>query len=185
MLTDTTVNSVPRFENAWMQRSKFPYTARSSAKIIRHAVSIDERRAKFRSDLISETKMSNKREHHHHHHRGRHAEKATTNGHGPNSDGQGKVQNRTPDRFRRPSKFHSPILSIIVGVDLYLDALKKYPSASALPKLENNNSRFGFLVSYHKWVGVSTCKKPRQVIRCFKAKLTKTNSYRSSSSGNR
>ncbi|KAI4096486.1 MAG: hypothetical protein LQ344_000994 [Seirophora lacunosa] len=38
-----TVNSVPRFENAWMQRSKFPYTARSSAKIIRHAVSIDER----------------------------------------------------------------------------------------------------------------------------------------------
>ena len=30
------------------------YTARSSAKVIRHAVSIDERRAKFRSDLISE-----------------------------------------------------------------------------------------------------------------------------------
>ena len=50
------VNSVPRFENAWMQRSKFPYTARSSAKVIRHAVSIDERRAKFRSDLISGAK---------------------------------------------------------------------------------------------------------------------------------
>lgn len=48
-----TVNSVPRFESAWMQRSKFPYTARSSAKVIRHAVSIDERRAKFRQDLIS------------------------------------------------------------------------------------------------------------------------------------
>lgn len=47
-----TVNSVPRFEAAWMQRSKFPYTARSSAKVIRHAVSIDERRAKFRQDLI-------------------------------------------------------------------------------------------------------------------------------------
>ncbi|KAJ9603284.1 hypothetical protein H2200_012062 [Cladophialophora chaetospira] len=47
-----TVNSVPRFESAWMQRSKFPYTARSSAKVIRHAVSIDERRAKFRQDLI-------------------------------------------------------------------------------------------------------------------------------------
>ncbi|KAJ6141216.1 hypothetical protein N7470_010112 [Penicillium chermesinum] len=30
-----TVNSVPRFENAWMQRSKFPYTARSSARVIR------------------------------------------------------------------------------------------------------------------------------------------------------
>lgn len=48
-----TVNSVPKFESAWMQRSKFPYTARSSAKVIRHAVSINERRAKFRQDLIS------------------------------------------------------------------------------------------------------------------------------------
>nr|KMM66532.1 hypothetical protein CPAG_02870 [Coccidioides posadasii RMSCC 3488] len=49
-----TVNSVPSFESAWMQRNKFPYTARSSAKVIRHAVGIDERRAKFRQDLISE-----------------------------------------------------------------------------------------------------------------------------------
>lgn len=47
-----TVNSVPRFESAWMKRS-FPYTARSSAKVIRHAVAIDERRARFRQDLIS------------------------------------------------------------------------------------------------------------------------------------
>ncbi|KAL2753262.1 hypothetical protein ACRALDRAFT_1065407 [Sodiomyces alcalophilus JCM 7366] len=47
-----TVNSVPRFETAWMQRSKFPFTARSSAKVVRHAVSIDERRAKFRQDLM-------------------------------------------------------------------------------------------------------------------------------------
>ncbi|KAI4918056.1 hypothetical protein J4E90_002436 [Alternaria incomplexa] len=51
-----TVNSVPAFENAWMQRSRFPYTARSSAHVIRHAVSIDERRAKFRQDLISQEK---------------------------------------------------------------------------------------------------------------------------------
>ncbi|KAL3476168.1 hypothetical protein BJX99DRAFT_247023 [Aspergillus californicus] len=51
-----TVNSVPRFENAWMRRSKFPYTARTSAKVIRHAVSIDEHRAKFRQDLLSEVK---------------------------------------------------------------------------------------------------------------------------------
>ena len=36
-----------------MQRSKYPYTARSSAKVIRHAVAINERRAKFRQDLIS------------------------------------------------------------------------------------------------------------------------------------
>jgi len=36
-----------------MQRSKYPYTARSSAKVIRHAVAINERRAKFRQDLIT------------------------------------------------------------------------------------------------------------------------------------
>ena len=35
-------------------RGAFPYTALTSAKNIRHAVSIDERRAKFRVDLISE-----------------------------------------------------------------------------------------------------------------------------------
>ncbi|KAJ5291874.1 hypothetical protein N7478_001125 [Penicillium angulare] len=49
-----TVNSVPMFENAWMERNKFPYTAYSTARVIRHAVSIDERRAKFRQDLIAE-----------------------------------------------------------------------------------------------------------------------------------
>lgn len=48
-----TVNSVPRFENAWLRRVKYPYTAKTSAKVIRHAVAIDERRAKFRVDLIS------------------------------------------------------------------------------------------------------------------------------------
>lgn len=45
-----------------MQRSKFPYTARSTAKVIRHAVAIDERRGKFRQDLISETRV-HQREH--------------------------------------------------------------------------------------------------------------------------
>ncbi|KAF2752803.1 hypothetical protein EJ05DRAFT_446101 [Pseudovirgaria hyperparasitica] len=63
-----TVNSVPKFENAWMQRSKFPYTARSTAKVIRHACSIDERRAKFRQDLISEARLD-KREHYNRHFR--------------------------------------------------------------------------------------------------------------------
>jgi len=57
-----TVNSVPRFEAAWMQRSKFPYTARTSAKVIRHAVSIDERRAKFRQDLIYQSDRSKKKD---------------------------------------------------------------------------------------------------------------------------
>jgi uncharacterized protein (DUF2235 family) len=43
-----------QFETAWMRRShRFPYTARSSAIKICHAVAIDERRAKFRQDLIS------------------------------------------------------------------------------------------------------------------------------------
>ncbi|KAK1244346.1 hypothetical protein MKX07_003145 [Trichoderma sp. CBMAI-0711] len=61
-----TVNSVPRFETAWMQRSKFPYTARSSARVIRHAVSIDERRAKFRQDLMYQ--QGNKRHRNQHGH---------------------------------------------------------------------------------------------------------------------
>ncbi|KAM4058834.1 alpha/beta hydrolase [Hirsutella rhossiliensis] len=64
-----TVNSVPRFETAWMQRSKFPYTARSSARVIRHAVSIDERRAKFRQDLMYQSASSARHRHHHHHRR--------------------------------------------------------------------------------------------------------------------
>ncbi|KAJ5174493.1 uncharacterized protein N7482_000370 [Penicillium canariense] len=63
-----TVNSVPRFENAWMQRSKFPYTARSSARVIRHAVGIDERRAKFRQDLISGPRPHGKEHKPHRHH---------------------------------------------------------------------------------------------------------------------
>lgn len=63
-----TVNSVPRFEAAWMQRSKFPYTARSSAKVIRHCVSIDERRAKFRQDLIYQGGNRSKRHAHRHLH---------------------------------------------------------------------------------------------------------------------
>ncbi|QIX01733.1 hypothetical protein AMS68_007250 [Peltaster fructicola] len=50
------VNSVPQFETAWMRRTKFPYAAKTTAKTIRHAVSIDERRAKFRQDLISEAR---------------------------------------------------------------------------------------------------------------------------------
>ncbi|KAL6231029.1 hypothetical protein BDW75DRAFT_221272 [Aspergillus navahoensis] len=65
-----TVNSVPRFESAWMQRSKFPYTARSSARVIRHAVGIDERRAKFRQDLISEISPKKRTQSRHHHLRG-------------------------------------------------------------------------------------------------------------------
>lgn len=64
-----TVNSVPRFEAAWMQRSRYPYTARSSAKVIRHAVAIDERRAKFRQDLVSgHTHLTPHHRHHLHHH---------------------------------------------------------------------------------------------------------------------
>lgn len=56
-----------------MQRSKFPYTARSSAKVIRHAVSIDERRAKFRQDLMYQSEQkSKKRQRDHHHHRRHH-----------------------------------------------------------------------------------------------------------------
>ena len=96
------VNSVPRFESAWMQRSKFPYTARSSAKVIRHAVSIDERRAKFRQDLVSGTKMSKAHKHHRHHRPGQH----TAAERKPETPAAGGPvpQKREPDRFRRPSQ---------------------------------------------------------------------------------
>lgn len=47
-----TVNSIPQFE-ANRNKFMFPYTAKTSARVIRHAVSIDEHRAKFREDLIS------------------------------------------------------------------------------------------------------------------------------------
>lgn len=112
------VNSVPRFENAWMQRSKFPYSARSSAKIIRHAVSIDERRAKFRSDLISETTPHQKRKRHRHDQPddGKDLEKqegfsngtagnATT---GDRTTARDTARGSTADRFRRPSQSRAP-----------------------------------------------------------------------------
>jgi uncharacterized protein (DUF2235 family) len=91
-----TVNSVPRFENAWMQRSKFPYTARSSAKVIRHAVSIDERRAKFRQDLISQNKPDRR-----HAYKGRHKRIHPT--------GRLPATHAThePDRGRKPSQPHN------------------------------------------------------------------------------
>ncbi|KAF2832288.1 hypothetical protein CC86DRAFT_340686 [Ophiobolus disseminans] len=104
-----TVNSVPAFESAWMQRSKFPYTARSSARVIRHAVSIDERRAKFRQDLISQEKpdrsMYYKRHHKHKH------MKELLHGHGDESGNEksGAEEDRgrrdtlaPPERFRNP-----------------------------------------------------------------------------------
>ncbi|KAF7195493.1 hypothetical protein HII31_03087, partial [Pseudocercospora fuligena] len=57
------VNSVPQFESAWMTRTLFPQT---SARVIRHAVSIDERRAKsrFRQDLLSERRQTHPSHHH-------------------------------------------------------------------------------------------------------------------------
>jgi uncharacterized protein (DUF2235 family) len=95
-----TVNSVPRFENAWMQRSKFPYTARSTAKVIRHAVAIDERRAKFRQDLISET-----REYKPQYYRGQHKRKHHRHGHHSLTSAEEKeiVEAEENNRGRKPS----------------------------------------------------------------------------------
>lgn len=47
------VNSVPRIEKRH-RKLKLPYKALTSAKVIRHALSIDERRTRFRNDLISD-----------------------------------------------------------------------------------------------------------------------------------
>ena len=83
-----------------MQRSKFPYTARSSAKVIRHAVAIDERRAKFRQDLISETKTSGSPDHHHL----RNGRTETRLEKGPGNKDEQVAVPRAPGRFRRPSQ---------------------------------------------------------------------------------
>ena len=92
-----------------MQRSKFPYTARSSALVIRHAVSIDERRSKFRQDLIGETKnRSLSRKHHGRH--GKHLDDMRRNHLGvphegterPQEDGPKEEETPSP-RYRRPS----------------------------------------------------------------------------------
>lgn len=85
-----------------MKRSKFPYTARSSAKVIRHAVSIDERRAKFRSDLISESKSSKPREDAQ---RGRDGLKSDADGNWMTNGT--KPSPVTADRFRRRSAFRT------------------------------------------------------------------------------
>lgn len=47
-----------------MKRSRFPYTANLSADVVRHAVSIDERRAKFRQDLVSQAPPRHSKHHH-------------------------------------------------------------------------------------------------------------------------
>lgn len=98
-----TVNSVPRFETAWMQRSKFPYTARSSARVIRHAVSIDERRAKFRQDLMYQQSKRRRSSRAHwkdwEHMLGR---PHSSNGDGGETEGTDKPYQE--DRGRRPSK---------------------------------------------------------------------------------
>ncbi|KAF2109025.1 hypothetical protein BDV96DRAFT_503300 [Lophiotrema nucula] len=107
-----TVNSVPRFENAWMQRSKFPYTARSSAKVIRHAVSIDERRAKFRQDLVSEEKPDRtsayKRRHKKQHHGSlasdREHDKVHERGRQPSQQHERRETLAVPERYRSTSK---------------------------------------------------------------------------------
>lgn len=106
-----TVNSVPRFEAAWMQRSKFPYTARTSAKVIRHAVSIDERRAKFRQDLIYQKPPKHEhRVHVHHHHVGdvidrlRHSMDVSR----PDSGDKPELPAVPMEKERHPSQFLAP-----------------------------------------------------------------------------
>lgn len=106
-----TVNSVPAFENAWMQRSRFPYTARSSARVIRHAVSIDERRAKFRQDLISQERPDKSLYYKHHHKHGDklrglvhgHSEQNEQDNKQTQENTRGRSQNLAPpERYRNP-----------------------------------------------------------------------------------
>lgn len=105
-----TVNSVPALENAWMQRSKFPYTARSSARVIRHAVSIDERRAKFRQDLISQEKPD--RSHYYKHQQKHRHLRDLVNGHGDNNanekNGGGEAERGRRETLAPPERFSNP-----------------------------------------------------------------------------
>ena len=90
-----------------MKRSKFPYTARSKAKVIRHAVSIDERRAKFRSDLISESKVSNLKKKRFLHRKPRQADQH----HAPMARGD-EMHSDTGDRFRKRSRLRLPMAEV-------------------------------------------------------------------------
>lgn len=69
--------------------------------MIRHAVSIDERRAKFRQDLLGESKPTKTHRHHHKHHQDGNQEQHQRNG-GRTPD-RGNATSTT-DRFRRPSQ---------------------------------------------------------------------------------
>ncbi|KAL9006021.1 MAG: hypothetical protein Q9188_001255, partial [Gyalolechia gomerana] len=113
------VNSVPRFENAWMQRSKFPYTATA----VEVNLECTRRGAlpklyDMLSALMNDSKAFNEimrhrqhhqghhqghhHHHHHHHHHGLHAE---TNGNTSSTkDEEPAPQSVKPDRFRRPSQ---------------------------------------------------------------------------------
>jgi hypothetical protein len=110
-----------------MQRSKFPYTARSSAKVIRHAVAIDERRAKFRQDLISQNKPDRahqyKRRHKHHHSL---ADPADQNGDQPRGrkpSAQGRRDTlAVPERYRSRSEA-SGIRNLSPGISISSDIL--------------------------------------------------------------
>lgn len=94
-----TVNSVPQFESAWMERSKFPYTARTSAKVVRHAVSIDERRAKFRQDLIYQSAHRKYKDRHMAReklHEFQEKYRGRSHPHAPAAEGAGKNRGRRP-----------------------------------------------------------------------------------------
>jgi uncharacterized protein (DUF2235 family) len=127
-----TVNSVPRFENAWMQRSKFPYSVRSSAKIIRHAVAINERRANFRQDLISATKLS-KAEHHRHF--WRHHDSSNDQTHV-----RGEPKTQAPnDVFRTPPM--QPQHAETQVPDIRVDAASPGPQSPTRDPLESRGSQ--------------------------------------------
>lgn len=157
-----TVNSVPMFENAWMKRSKFPYTAQTTAKVIRHAVSIDERRAKFRSDLIGQGHPLV----HPHHHRLRHLLSRDGHGHGHEKQapkivvdgaqdgnekqgerrgrgGSGQKDHREEMRYRAPSRSpaRAPVLEVPTQNGLLTDrADKASPRSGVSLQVPNANA---------------------------------------------
>lgn len=128
-----------------MERSKFPYSARSSAKVIRHAVSIDERRAKFRQDLISQQKrQKNLHQNHHHHqhhqHHLHHQEREEAKKHTDDEKSNERRDTTSAtanDRFRRPSQFqqaHKDKQAFRARLDTFEEQGRLMPSAAYISR---------------------------------------------------
>ncbi|KAF2164531.1 hypothetical protein M409DRAFT_67693 [Zasmidium cellare ATCC 36951] len=135
------VNSVPQFESAWMTRSKFPYTAKTTARVIRHAVSIDERRAKFRQDLISERRHGVAGAERHHNF-GELGDQIAEHMHLHSSEHVQEKEKPRPQSAKRPSMKKSHNSEALFRADRRRKhrALQQIPASSAASQISVNSA---------------------------------------------